>query len=322
MTRTTIFRLAAVVAIAALALAACGQQSPDLIGQQVQVQAQASALAAAITATADAPYIPLRVTQTAQAVSFANATATAGVAHETATVAAGLTVTAESKTATAAANASATATAAIPTQTAQALFAEQQAIANQQAELELQQSRDTYLVKTWLPWIVAVATLILIVAFLVAAYIRFTPRLESLLSAVELRLRTFYGKDGSPTHVMPDDEPVNAIAPNRMLHPALHVGLNGKAVAGGGASDERIQDRVAARAQAAVVMANMPPRLPRRARVAGLAAGGSASLINDEQEILDAQVREVPDHGEIAGWINEVESKMLLPDPATPGETP
>ncbi|MEK7327275.1 MAG: hypothetical protein AAB217_18680, partial [Chloroflexota bacterium] len=72
MTRATIFRLAAVVAIAALALAACGQQSPDLIGQQVQVQAQASALAAAITATADAPYIPLRVTQTAQAVSFAN----------------------------------------------------------------------------------------------------------------------------------------------------------------------------------------------------------------------------------------------------------
>lgn len=283
---------------------AYAQATLDAANTQIAVvNAEAASIAARLTATAEAPTVPaqqtehaLRIAQTEQAMALAkdNATSTASAAQTGTTVAfAGLTATvAANQTETTVANANATGT-AIPLQTAQARQ-------EQRAEMALQADAATNVLKTWAPWVIGLAVLVVIGIVI-----------WKLLPVLELRLRTIRrGPHDAPLILLDPGHQTTVIDPDRSFGPALLSGPSGVQVAGQ-AADPGLQDRVTARDQAVDLARALPPG-QRRTFQQLTATTHQPPAQPIEGEVLEADIVVLPpDHPNVQPIVQEVEAKLL-----------
>ncbi len=315
--------------LSAMALAACGSAdpgnpgastptpsaTPDLMmraanatsmssgAQTAAVDAQNAAQSAydQMTDTAKAPTVSFRATQAALQVKITEASLKITDAAMTADAVTGTAVAAED------------------TATATAVKAESDREDVRQ-NLLLQGDIATHTVATWTPWIVMgiVIALALFASgvffwIVISGYKELLPRAASFINALEQRARTFIMPDG-PVYIPAPGDNARVVNASRMLQPVLHVGEH-QAVGSGGAKDETIQARMAARAQVAVVAAAWPR--PQTASALQETIGG---MVAEEEGAGETAVYEIPpdaitilppDHPAVRPVVTDV-SRMLL----------
>jgi hypothetical protein len=157
--------------------------------------------------------------------------------------------------------------------------------------------------KTW-AWRILI---ILLIVGCIVIIIRMLPWAMSRMAISVQRL----GKDGNRIVAIMQLKDGSAVVldPHRQLTPGVTIRPDGQLLPGGGAFNEGIQERVAARSQAAELVLASGGRSERRAR---RLVNNAPHSVPGSADIIDATFRTVsPDDPAVASWLEEVRPRLL-----------